>query len=68
MDYTPKFNPEALRNLRTASDCTQGEFAEKVGISQIHLASLENGEIEPTADQLQIIAQVLHVPIEDIIV
>lgn len=58
MDYG-----EAIRKLRTwKMEETQAEFAEKIGITQSYLSSIENGNKKPSTDLMETIANHVKVP------
>src|SRR5688572_5418568 len=61
IDATPRFNPTAfgqlLRRLRTASDLTQEELAERAGVSTRVISDLERGVIHrPRRDTVRMLA------------
>lgn len=52
-----------MQSLRKAKEFTQGELAEKVGISDKYLSNIECGRENPTLDTLLGVAAALGVPI-----
>ncbi len=62
-------NPIALnlRRLRKANDFTQERLAEKSGLSRAAYRNIETGKSEPRVSNLQAIATVLEVPIEQLV-
>lgn len=49
--------------LRRANKLTQEEFAEKVGLDRRTIARAEDGKHRPSADTMEIIAEVFNIPI-----
>jgi len=56
-----------LKVLRKASDLTQQQLAEKLGINRATLASYEEGRAEPKFDSLKRIASFFKVSIDDLL-
>ena len=52
---------DKIRNLRKKKGLSQGELADKIGISGNHLSRLERGHYQPSADVLKKVAGVLEV-------
>lgn len=55
---------QRIRKLRMINDMTQGEFAEKIGISKSAVGMYEQGRREPTYDILIKISNVFNVKID----
>lgn len=53
---------ENLKRVRLASNCTQRQLAEKVGVTSNYISLLENGERIPSVDLLEAIGKELGVP------
>lgn len=51
-----------IKNLRKQKGFKQTEFAEKCGLSQSYLSSIEKGRKEPTLSILKQIANTLSIP------
>lgn len=58
-----KFN-ERLRQLRTAKDLSQFEFAKQIGISKSSVNMYERGEREPNFKMLEVIADYFNVDMD----
>ncbi len=54
-----------IREIRKALGLTQEQLAVLVNIEQKHVSCIERGKNAPTIDRLQIISEVLNVPIKD---
>jgi len=54
-----KFFPDELRLGRLRRRLSQGELAQKVGVSTATLCRIENGQKVPTAEEVQAIAKAL---------
>ncbi|WP_350284627.1 helix-turn-helix transcriptional regulator [uncultured Croceitalea sp.] len=52
----------AIKNLRKQKGFKQTEFADKCGLSQSYLSSIEKGRKEPTLSILKQIANTLSIP------
>ena len=52
---------EKIRALRKKKDLSQGDLADKVGISGNHLSRLERGHYQPSSDVLKKFANILEV-------
>lgn len=56
-----------LRDIRKEKGLTLGSLADKTGIDWQKLGRAERGEVSPTIDMLSQIADVMQVPIKDLI-
>ena len=52
-----------IRLLRTAQEVSQGELAEKLGITRTYLSQIENGHRNPSLPFLKDIAGMFQVPL-----
>lgn len=52
----------AIKKIRTDQGLSQGEFADKCGISQTSISLIENGVKRPNPGSLKKICKVLNVP------
>jgi len=59
-------NAQKVRELREAADITQIDFASYLGLSQTHYSFLERGLKQPTAITLKLIADRLHVTMDEL--
>lgn len=50
---------KTLKKLRTKNDLTQRELAQKAGVSQAHIAKIENGKVDPRLSTLKKLFSVL---------
>ncbi len=48
-----------LRNKRKIKGVTIVDLAQKMGVSQAYIAKIERGEIEPNAEQIEVILNFL---------
>lgn len=55
-----------IARLRKEQTITQAQLAEKLGISQQHMASFEKGIRKIPASMLPTISQILHISLEDL--
>lgn len=62
-----KIMKELILKLRKANKFTQGELAEKIGISRPTLIAIEKGERDITLRELKRISEIFDIPIEIII-
>jgi len=46
---------------------TQGELAEKIGVSEVHIRKIKKGEVNPSALVLAKLSIVLKKPVEDLV-
>ena len=58
---------ERLRKIRKAVRLTQKEVAQKVHMTQSYIAGIENNTHNPSLSALQMIADVLHVDIAELV-
>ncbi|WP_413364272.1 helix-turn-helix domain-containing protein [Lysinibacillus sp. 3P01SB] len=56
-----------IRAFRKLKRIQQVEFAKRIGVSTTILGRMERGEKMPTADQLQKIADELHIDVQELI-
>lgn len=59
--------PRHIRQCREAAEITQSELAAKVSVSQAMIARIEKGVTVPPLKVLIGIADVLHLPLDDLI-
>lgn len=55
-----------IQKLRKQLDCTQEEFADKLGISRVYMGYIEQGRESPSLRLLMKIAGKLDMKIEDL--
>lgn len=55
-----------LKVLRAERDWSQGELAERLGVSRQSVNAIETGKYDPSLPLAFKIAKVFHLPIEDI--
>ncbi len=58
---------ENLKKIRTNKNITQTELAEKLGVNKSFVSNLENGKNNPTLLTITNIADVLSIPIEELL-
>lgn len=58
---------EKIKKLRKGKKLTQGELAEKAGISGNHLSRLERGVFQPSIDVVKRLAQALDVNVDGLL-
>ncbi len=58
---------QVLRKARNKRKLTQGELAEKVGVTRVTISYLESGTRQPSMDLLQRLAKVLKVKVGDLL-
>ena len=58
---------EAIKQARKAANLTQSQLAEKLGVSQAAVAQWENGLTHPSYSILRPLANVLNIPVDDLI-
>ncbi len=58
---------ENLKKIRTNKNITQTELAEKLKVDKSFVSNLENGKNNPTLSTITNIANVLSVPIEELL-
>lgn len=56
-----------IRAFRKLKRIQQVEFAKRIGVSTTILGRMERGEKMPTAEQLQKIADELHIDVQELI-
>ena len=56
-----------IRDAREAKGLTQEQFAKLVGVTQGAVAQWENGLTHPSFDKLMKIADVLEVPLDELV-
>jgi len=56
-----------LRRLRKVKGLTQGDLADKSGLSRAAYRNIETGKSEPRVSSLQDIANALQVPIQQLV-
>jgi len=56
-----------IRDAREAKGMTQEQFAKLVGVTQGAVAQWENGLTHPSFDKLMKIADVLEVPLDELV-
>lgn len=56
-----------IRAFRKLKRIQQVEFAKQIGVSTTSLGRMERGEKIPTAEQLQKIADELHIDVQELI-
>ena len=56
-----------IRDAREAKGLTQEQFAKLVGVTQGAVAQWENGMTHPSFDKLMKIADVLEVPLDELV-
>ena len=56
-----------IRDAREAKGLTQEQFAKLVGVTQGAVAQWENGMTHPSFDKLIMIADVLEVPLDELV-
>ncbi len=56
-----------LRDIRKEKGLTLGSLADKTGIDYQKIARAERGEVSPTIDMLSQLAEVMQVPIKDLV-
>lgn len=56
-----------ISEFRTANNLTQTAFGNKIGVSKQTVSKWENNKIQPNIKQLYEIAQVIAVPVDDLI-
>lgn len=56
-----------IRDAREAKGMTQEQFAKLVGVTQGAVAQWENGLTHPSFDKLMRIADVLEVPLDELV-
>jgi transcriptional regulator with XRE-family HTH domain len=56
-----------IKHARTQRSMTQGQLAEIVDIENVTLSRIETGAQLPSLDRLQVIADVLHVPLQALV-
>jgi predicted ATPase/DNA-binding XRE family transcriptional regulator len=61
MDFTPPFG-QWLKDQRARLDLTQGDLARRVGYSAITIRKVEAGDMQPSRQMLDLIADHLNVP------
>ena len=60
-------NLTKIERERRKAGLTQGELAEKLGVSVSCVSFWENGRTTPTADKVQKMAKILSVPMENLV-
>ena len=50
-----------IRNYRKANNLSQDELAEKLGVSRQSISLWENGQTQPTLDNIIALAKIFHV-------
>ncbi len=58
---------EVIKTARKAAGLTQCQLAEKLGVSQAAVAQWENGITHPSYSILRPLANVLNIPVDDLI-
>lgn len=53
-----------LKELRESENLTQGELAEKIGVSQVAISQFERGETNPKLTTLKLIAGFFRTSVE----
>jgi transcriptional regulator with XRE-family HTH domain len=53
---------QAIKKIRTEQKISQGEFAEKCGLSQTSMSQIESGKKRPSVSNLKKICEVLDIP------
>lgn len=56
-----------LQRIRSAKSLTQGELADRAGLSRVGYRNIESGASEPRVENLRRIAQALDVKLEDLL-
>lgn len=54
----------SLKEIRTARGISQERLAELVGVSRQTISKWENGSVQPSADNLVLLSEVFHLPVE----
>ena len=54
---------QAIRILRKNDLCTQGEFANSIGVTQAYLSGIENGHKKPSLEVMENMAESFGVPL-----
>ena len=54
---------ERLRNAREATGMSEKKMANRIGVKTATVRKWENGELEPRANRVQMIASLLNVPL-----
>lgn len=62
--FQPMDIARKIRELRKEKDWSQAELGEKIGVTQRHISSWENGANVPSADALIRLSEVLRVSID----
>lgn len=57
----------SLRRIRRARRLTQRELAEKIGVGEMTYVRYETGRITPGVDKLKALAEVLEVPVAELL-
>lgn len=63
MNPTPTDVTLSIRYLRESAGLTQGELAQKLGVSRITILRWETGENEPRSRHIRDLARILDVPV-----
>ncbi len=58
---------ERIKDLRKKNGLSQGELAQKIGVSSAHLSRLENGRYLPSVEVLKNLADTLNVSTDSLI-
>ena len=56
-----------FKRARLIEGLTQGEVAERLGVSRVSVCKWENGRTLPTAKRLKFVAEILHTTVEELI-
>lgn len=54
---------QAIRTLRKNQLCSQGDFAESIGITQPYLSGIEKGNKKPSLEVMEKVAEKLGTPL-----
>jgi transcriptional regulator with XRE-family HTH domain len=56
-----------LRKIRKARKLTQGQLAERAGVTREYIARLEAGRYDPTLSTIEKLAKALRVKVNDLV-